>query len=206
MGYNFPALGFSPWAYYSWDMSMQNTTFGTFANINTNPDIPINGEIYHGRIFKASRWVCIGWSVNRTGNLVKHRYSNWNGQDVINDTPSVPARTVSTGSGAMRNWDDNAHYWGKSHAAAGIAHDACNIYMTDEYIDLTDNAEWAKFFDTSTLRPIYLGDSGEIPTGTSAALYSPDGDLTNNLGTGGDWTKTGTIATSSRSPTDDDLP
>lgn len=42
--------------------------------------------------------------------------------------------------------------------------------------------------------PVELGDSGELPTGTSPAIYAPDGDVSNNLGTGGDFTAVGSPA------------
>lgn len=39
--------------------------------------------------------------------------------------------------------------------------------------------------------PVELGDNGELPNGIIPAVYSPDGDLSNNLGNGGAFTPAG---------------
>ena len=62
-----------------------------------------------------------------------------------------------------------------------------DVYFTDGKIDLsTENP----FYDTETNKPKYLGESGELPTGSSPLSYLPlrADDAGNNLGTGGDFT------------------
>jgi len=203
-----PALGFSPWQYRHFNFRLRGQNLASLLAFDTDDDIRINGEVYHARIYEYNRWVCVGVSYDRdTGNM-SVRYSNWNGQDLENDTPAVPAISPITKrtDTDLREWDLLAMHWGKQTSTSGCHHHACNIYFAQEYIDLSVDANWEKFFNLSTLRPVYLGDTGELPTGTAAEGYFPDGDMTSNLGTGGNWVKTGTISVSSLSPTDDELP
>jgi hypothetical protein len=61
------------------------------------------------------------------------------------------------------------------------------VYKDNSYIDLaTENP----FYDVDTNKPKYLGESGELPTGSSPLIYLPlrADDAGNNLGTGGDFT------------------
>ena len=62
-----------------------------------------------------------------------------------------------------------------------------NVYFNNSYIDLATNNP---FYDASTNKPKYLGESGELPTGSSPLIYLPlrADDAGNNLGTGGDFT------------------
>ena len=64
--------------------------------------------------------------------------------------------------------------------------DLGEFYLDNTYIDLaTENP----FYDADTNKPKYLGQSGELPTGSSPLIYLPlraDG-AGNNLGTGGDF-------------------
>lgn len=58
-------------------------------------------------------------------------------------------------------------------------------------MDFTNSANRAKFI-TVAGKPIYLGANGELPTGTSPIVFLPNGDGTNNRGTGGNATVVGT--------------
>ena len=71
--------------------------------------------------------------------------------------------------------------------AAPFAGDLSDVYFTPAYIDLSANNP---FYDTDTGKPKYLGESGELPTGSSPLVYLPlrGNDAGNNLGTGGDFT------------------
>lgn len=63
-------------------------------------------------------------------------------------------------------------------------------------------------FISSSLRPVYLGNSGELPTGTSPICFHHLADAETvanfalNRGTGGNFTITGTLDTGSTSPSD----
>ena len=50
--------------------------------------------------------------------------------------------------------------------------------------------------------PIWQGDNGEDRLGVPPDTYCPDGDFTNNLGSGPDWTEIGTVADAPHSPWD----
>lgn len=64
------------------------------------------------------------------------------------------------------------------------------FYFTNEYLDITIEANRRKFISANGNR-VYLGADGSTPTGTAALIYCPDGDATNNLGTGGNFTAQG---------------
>ena len=80
-------------------------------------------------------------------------------------------------------------------------YDACEIYITNEAVDWSVEANRLKFVD-NTGKPVGLGSDGSDLTGTAAKHYAPDGDLTNNLGTESNWTENGTIPGASTSPSD----
>jgi hypothetical protein len=76
-----------------------------------------------------------------------------------------------------------------------------DVYFTNGKIDLsTDNP----FYDTDTNKPKYLGESGELPTGSSPLVYLPlrGNDAGNNLGTGGDFTVNSGPFTGARGPSE----
>jgi hypothetical protein len=72
---------------------------------------------------------------------------------------------------------------------AKLAWEISEFYWAQEYIDLSEAANRAKFRSSSG-KPVYLGSDGSIPTGTAPIIYLPDGDATNNQGTGGNFTET----------------
>ena len=75
------------------------------------------------------------------------------------------------------------------------------VYLTNEYIDLSANNP---FWDADTDKPKYLGESGELPTGSSPLVYLPlrGNDAGNNLGTGGDFTVNSGPFTGARGPSE----
>lgn len=62
-----------------------------------------------------------------------------------------------------------------------------DFYLGTDYIDLSISNP---FYDIETQKPKYLGENGELPTGSSPLIYLPlrADDAGNNLGTGGDFT------------------
>ncbi len=83
---------------------------------------------------------------------------------------------------------------------AGAAEYEGNIgefYFGTEFIDLSSSNP---FFDTETSRPKYLGEMGEIPTGSQPLIYMPmRGDSPEkNKGSGGDFTEVGGPVAGSR--------
>ncbi len=59
-----------------------------------------------------------------------------------------------------------------------------------EYIDLSVAANREKFISPAG-RPVYLGPTCALPTGTAAIVCLPDGDASDNRGTGGDFVANG---------------
>tara|TARA_R110000796_G_scaffold160504_1_gene277333 strand:- start:356 stop:2482 length:2127 start_codon:yes stop_codon:yes gene_type:complete len=81
----------------------------------------------------------------------------------------------------------NRNTVGGSHNNGSIAGDIGEVYFDTSYIDLaTENP----FYDVETNKPKYLGESGELPTGSSPLVYLPlrADDAGDNLGTGGAFT------------------
>jgi hypothetical protein len=68
-------------------------------------------------------------------------------------------------------------------------------------VDWSNSVERLKFVD-NTGRPVGLGVDGSDLTGSQPKIYAPDGDLTNNLGSEGNFTENGTIDNASTSPSD----
>jgi len=102
------------------------------------------------------------------------------------------ALTVGSTSTAIQKWNGDMfdYYWNSS-----------------EYLDITQVANRRKFIDGNG-KPVFLGDNGELPTGTSPILFLhlDEGETVNNFavnaGTGGNFTVYGTPVTASSSPTD----
>lgn len=63
-------------------------------------------------------------------------------------------------------------------------------------IDFSTEANRRKFFDANG-NLVYLGDKGQLPTGSSPAIYlsNPFDQFEKNRGTGGDFTVTGALST-----------
>ena len=77
------------------------------------------------------------------------------------------------------------------------------VYLnTAEYIDISIQANREKFLKGN--KPVYLGDSGELPTGNQPAIYqnNPAATFHINKGYGGNFTQAGTVTASPTSPSD----
>jgi hypothetical protein len=73
------------------------------------------------------------------------------------------------------------------------------VWAKETALDPATN--WNKFFDANN-RPRWLGTTGERVTGSAADTYCPNGDFTDNWGTGPNWTEIGTVADAPSSPSD----
>jgi hypothetical protein len=73
------------------------------------------------------------------------------------------------------------------------------VWCKEQYLDPA--TYWTKFFDTNN-QPKWIGAVGENVTGSTPATYCPNGNFTNNLGTGPDWTEVGTVPDAPSSPSD----
>ena len=133
--------------------------------------------------------VAHGWqhwlfSWNTTGSK-RHLY--------LNDVEGLAAGSISEDAlGDLANstpkWAVGATTTGGSDFNGQIS----ELYFDPTtYTDLSVEANRRKFI-TESGHAADLGTDGSKPTGTSPILYLPDGDATDNKGTGGNFTKTGT--------------
>lgn len=105
------------------------------------------------------------------------------------------------------NIDFTGHKWGIGDywngGAGNFMGDVSEMYFTDEYIDITVEANRRKFISAAGV-PVDLGSSGGTPTGTDALLYYKGAasvwNAGTNSGTGGNFTMTGAVADSSNEP------
>ena len=80
-------------------------------------------------------------------------------------------------------------------------------YAPGQYLDFSSVANRRKFISASC-KPFHLGTDGSLPTGTAPLMYhhldngEAVANFATNRGTGGNFTITGTLATSASSPSD----
>ena len=86
-----------------------------------------------------------------------------------------------------------------SNKFAGCA--APIFYADSQYIDLSVEANRLKFIDAAG-KPIDYGPTGSLPLGAPPQVYAPNGDLSTNLGSAGNFTNTGAPSVCASSPTD----
>jgi len=75
------------------------------------------------------------------------------------------------------------------------------LWFNPSFIDFSNSANRAKFINGNGF-PVNLGSTGQIPTGTTPLVYlkNPAATFGTNLGTGGNFTTTGTLTSASTSP------
>ena len=80
-------------------------------------------------------------------------------------------------------------------------------FAPNQYLDFSNIYNRRKFI-SSTGKPVFLGSSGALPTGTSPIIYNhinkaeAAANFALNRGTGGNFTITGILDTASTSPSD----
>jgi len=134
--------------------------------------------------------------------LVSYDLANNKTHWVLNGVLVNTTSTVSTNDNI--GW--TGHKWGIADYFDGsttdLLADLSEIYFTDEFIDMTVQTNIDKFIKNG--KPVFLGNTGELPTGTSAKiLFSGDAAdfITGvNKGTGGDFVANGTLSNSSNEP------
>ena len=73
------------------------------------------------------------------------------------------------------------------NASAKLNGDLSELFVINDRVDF---ASTNPFYDTETNKPKYLGEQGELPTGSQPLIYLPlrADDAGKNLGSGGDFT------------------
>ena len=156
----------------------------------------------HG--ISASEWFAYMFSIDYSGAapVVRHwvhRKGDATGFDVVGLELDAATGQI------VFDWDDTSIVTSvgmhpNQHTNQGN-YDISAIYITNEAVDWSVEANRLKFVDTAG-KPVDMGSNGSLLTGTQPKHYAPDGDLSNNRGTESNWTASGTISDSSTSPTD----
>ena len=108
----------------------------------------------------------------------------------INDV-SVVAFSGSTTTNDTIDYTVGDWAVGATHTGINLFNGAVReLYFANEYLDISVEANRRKFITSEGLQA-ELGSTGEVPTGTQPILYVPDGDPTNNRGSGGDFEENG---------------
>jgi len=186
---------------YNFYVSMLDTD-GTFILgwrdwVNTQRSIQIaaTGSPTDGSIWPKDQWtaIMIVLDSDQTTSPETKNITIWaNGSEVFNGTYDGRAA-----------WNPQCYVdsmWiGNGDAWPTVDHYLSYVWCKQEALDPA--TYWSSFFDGSN-KPLAIGETGQLVTGTQPDTYCPDADFTNNRGFGPNWTEIGTVATAPSSPTD----
>ena len=117
----------------------------------------------------------------------------------VADTMSAESYSDQVGDWTIADWSINSGvtYPGQT----GINADIAELYFTNEFLDLSVEANRRKFIGANG-RPVDLGDDGSEPTGTAPLVYlkNPVETWHINAGSGGGFTETGELTAGTDSP------
>lgn len=123
-----------------------------------------------------------------------HILSAW---DVSNSESYIYVDDVSVGDTPVTLNDDTIDYtrpsWGIAaiNSGSNLFNGAISeFYFALEYLDISVEANRRKFISAAG-HPVPLGADGSTPTGNQPIIYARDGDASNNLGSGGNFTAQG---------------
>jgi len=171
----------------------RSSTNKLYFRINDSLDAAIQIAISNGTVTADGEWHHILFAVN-TASPVYYLYIN-RSLDKTGVTPTLDA---------LIDWasvDDDGIIGASPAAAFKLNASLSELYVHNEFIDPTVEANLRKFISADG-KPVSLGSNGSSPTGTQPLVYAPDGDPSNNLGTAGDYTITGSLAPAPDSPSD----
>lgn len=121
----------------------------------------------------------------------------------LDDSPLAVTTEFGPTAGDV-DWTANNHFVGAVGDGSGLLNaDLADPWYTKEYLDPDVLANRRKFIDAAG-KPVFLGDDGELPTGTDAIAFF-SGDTTGwhlNRGFGGGFTENGILTTAPTSPSD----
>ena len=147
-----------------------------------------------------------------TGAAWIHVLASW---DLAIGAFHLYVNDVSDVAGGGTLTDDTIDYtvasWGLGAAASGsnkLNGVLADLYFAPgQYLDFS-NPYFRRKFISASGKPVHLGTTGALPTGTAPIVYQhlDDGEavanFATNRGTGGDFTINGTLTTGSTSPSD----
>lgn len=178
-----------------------NTGVGTFQIQAATTGVVINlAAVSASASYSSTTWNCIMFSCDMADSAKRHWYS---GDTNIANLWTTYSNSVIQFAGAT-----NASVGALSDSTAkfdgGIAE---WWFAPGVYIDLSVQAN-RRLFYSPTGKPVFLGGTGEVPTGTApiAYLHTRDGEAPANFainrGTGGNLTVNGTLTNYASSPSD----
>jgi|TARA_B100001964_G_C13980031_1_gene485790 hypothetical protein len=118
-----------------------------------------------------------------------------------NDTPDT---AVVAYSDAVGNWTvANFSIGAVNNGTGKLNADVAELYITNEFLDLSVEANRRKFIGADG-KPVDLGDDGSEPTGTAPLVYfkNPLETWHINAGSGGGFTESGELTAGTDSPSD----
>lgn len=134
------------------------------------------------------RHLLASWDLTDTGK--RHIYIS-----DVSDLATVTTYTDDTIDYAVGDWAIGASPGGALPWNGCIS----ELLFHTTYIDLSVTANRRKFI-TAAGKPANLGSNGALPLGVQPLLYAPTGDASNNKGSGGNFTVTGTLDAASTTP------
>ena len=137
-------------------------------------------------------WVHWMWSYDLAagvGHLYRNGVDDELGQTITNDTIAYASQT---------DWAYCAIPGGSGKTNACMS----QVWMDfGNYYDLSSSANRDLFYNSATGKPVDLGADGSNP-GTTPIIYTDNGDLSDNKGSGGNFTTTGALTACSSNPSD----
>lgn len=113
-------------------------------------------------------------------------------------TPPYEPMCKTSGGGWAGCGDDTT-----SPERPGLDCDIAFVWCAEENLDPDgDSPSYYYSFFSADHKPLYQGADGSVTLGAQPPTYFPNGDFTNNLGSGVNWTEVGTVADATSSPTD----
>lgn len=112
--------------------------------------------------------------------------------------------TSETTNDTTINWDGVVGAIGATAAAANkIDADMAEVYFTNEFLDISVEANRRKFIDLDG-KPVDLGGDGSVPTGTVPLVFQSGATVFwhTNKGSGGGFTENGALTDAATSPSD----
>ncbi len=142
----------------------------------------------------ADGWVHCLFSCDLTDTAKRHMYIN-----DVSDLAVITTYNNATLDLATADWGVGGRPGGNNKMNGDVA----DLWFDDVYIDFSTEANRRKFID-SRKKPVFLGTDGSGPTGTAPSLFLSGATSAwhTNDGSGGGLTLTGTLTTSSSSPSD----
>jgi len=134
-----------------------------------------------GSLFSADTWYHILISFDLSDSGKRHVYLD------DSDLSTTVTWSIYTdgnlGWGTYSSWDIGSRQDYTNYTFAGCLSE---VYLTNEYLDLSVEANRRKFIDASG-KPVNLGSDGSTPTGTQPLLYfnNPAATWNVNKGSGG---------------------